>query len=270
MQMPELPEVENVKLSLRKLLPLGSQFRFVKMNRADLRFPFPANLAEKLTGQRILKIERRAKFLVFETEKYWLLSHLGMSGSWREHDQFMIHDHLLLEFESGRKIVFNDPRRFGFVGLFDKATQPSYFENLGPEPLETQFDVEYLFKVSRGKSQPMKSFLLDQKIVAGLGNIYVCEALFCAQISPMRKASRLRRADCERLIPVIQKLLLNAIKAGGSTIRNYTNAEGKKGHFQNLFKVYGRDGENCPSCGKVIRIQKQAGRSTFWCSKCQR
>ena len=268
--MPELPDVENVRLGLRKHLPSGSRSERVTLYRADLRFPFPVNLDKKLKGESVLGVHRRAKYLIFETEKYWLVSHLGMTGSWRAFDGKETHDHVQWKFVNGPTLVFNDPRRFGFLTLFSKKTTPSHFENLGPEPLEKDFHPVYLFHVSRKKNQPLKSFLLDQKIVAGLGNIYVCEALFSAGLSPIKKAMQLTRKNCDLLVPVIQSILRNAIAEGGSTIRDYKNAEGKSGDFQDHFNVYGRDGERCLECRTVIRKRKQAGRSTFWCHQCQK
>lgn len=268
--MPELPEVENVRLTLQNILPKGSRFKKVTLNRADLRFPFPEKMSEKLQGQKLLEISRRAKYLVFETEKYWLLSHLGMTGSWRQFDQTESHDHMIWEFENGPTLVFNDPRRFGYISLYSKDVVPKDFVDLGPEPLGAEFIAEYLFEVSRKKSAPLKSFLLDQKIVAGLGNIYVCEALFLAGLKPARKALTLKLVECKRLVKAVQTILKQAIRAGGSTIRDYKNAEGKSGEFQERFRVYGRDGEKCRTCRKPIRLIRQAGRSTYWCSQCQK
>jgi formamidopyrimidine-DNA glycosylase len=167
-------------------------------------------------------------------------------------------------------VVFNDPRRFGFVSLFGKDKTPTPFRELGPEPLGKQFTAEYLFKESRNRLTPMKSFLLDQKTVAGLGNIYVCEALFMSGIKPTRKAKTLKMEECQRLVPSIQQILVDAIEAGGSTIRDYKNAEGKAGAFQTRFRVYEREGKGCVTCGKKIKWLKQSGRSTYWCSQCQR
>jgi len=268
--MPELPEVENVRLTLKNILPTGSRFKRITLNRPDLRFPFPEQLAEKLKGQRLLNIDRRAKYLVFETEKYLLLSHLGMTGSWRELVADEVHDHVVWEFESGPTLVFNDPRRFGFISLHLKSETPSHFVDLGPEPLSSEFYAEYLFAISRKKNTPLKSFLLDQKIVAGLGNIYVCEALFLAGLKPARRAQTLKLVESERLVKAIQNILKQAIRAGGSTIRDYKNADGKSGEFQERFRVYGRDGEKCRTCRKPIKLVRQAGRSTYWCPQCQK
>jgi formamidopyrimidine-DNA glycosylase len=268
--MPELPEVENVRLTLEHILPKGSRFKKVTLHRADLRFPFPEKMAERLAGQKLLGINRRAKYLVFETEKYLLLSHLGMTGSWRELAVAELHDHMVWEFEKGPTLVFNDPRRFGFVSMYEKHETPEPFVGLGPEPLETEFDADHLFKVSRKKNTPLKSFLLDQKNVAGLGNIYVCEALFLARLKPTRKAASLKQIECERLVPAVKKILQQAIRAGGSTIRDYKKADGKAGEFQQRFRVYGRDGDKCLTCRKPIRLLRQAGRSTYWCSQCQK
>jgi formamidopyrimidine-DNA glycosylase len=268
--MPELPEVENVRRSLKRIVPAGARSRRLTLHRPDLRFPFPLGLSEKLVGERLLDIHRRAKYLIFETDRFWLLSHLGMTGSWRELSTPALHDHLEWEFENGPTLVFNDPRRFGFVSLHDKSRKLDAFEALGPEPLEEDFDAEYLLRISRGKLQPLKSFLLDQKNVAGLGNIYVCEALFLSGLSPFKKARQLKLENCRKIVKSVRKILLSAIDAGGSTIRDYKNAEGKSGAFQNGFRVYGRDGEACRKCRGPIRIRRQAGRSTFWCATCQK
>jgi formamidopyrimidine-DNA glycosylase len=267
---PELPEVENVKLGLSKLLSKGIRNHKLTLFRKDLRFPFPERLAEKLQGQALLSIGRRAKYLIFEFEQYWMISHLGMTGSWRSLERTENHDHMQMEFENGPTIVFNDPRRFGFITLFLRSEVPSHFEGLGPEPLEKDFHAEYLFQASRKKNTPIKSFLLDQKTVAGLGNIYVCEALHRAGVSPRRKAGRTTMKESEKLVVAIRKILAEAIKAGGSTIRDYRNAEGDAGAFQLRFKVYGRAGLSCPKCKTEIKILRQAGRSSFWCPQCQK
>jgi formamidopyrimidine-DNA glycosylase len=166
--------------------------------------------------------------------------------------------------------VFNDPRRFGYILLYPKNIAPKDFANLGPEPLSPQFNADYLLTTSRKKNAPLKSFLLDQKTVAGLGNIYVCEALFLAGLKPTRAAKSLKRIECERLAKAIPAILKQAIKAGGSTIRDYKNAEGKAGEFQERFRVYGRDDQKCRKCRKPIKLLRQAGRSTYWCSQCQK
>lgn len=270
--MPELPEVESVRRGLTALLPIGLPTRAFTPHRPDLRFPFPEGISEKLCGEPVLSVKRRAKFLVFETPKYRVVSHLGMTGSWREvtSDPLIAHDHLTWEFENGQRFVFNDPRRFGFITLFEKSEMPSHFIDLGPEPLEAEFSTKYLFDQSRGKKQPLKMFLLDQKNIAGLGNIYVCEALYLAKLKPTRPARRLTRANCQDLVKQVRKVLKEAIAAGGSTIRDYRNAEGKGGEFQQRFKVYGRDGEACYTCKSTVKIRRQAGRSTFWCPQCQK
>jgi formamidopyrimidine-DNA glycosylase len=270
--MPELPEVENVKLGLRELMPIGQATKAFKTHRPDLRFPFPKDIESKLQGERLLSVERRAKFLIFATPNYRLISHLGMTGSWREikNEPMIVHDHLTWEFENGQKFVFNDPRRFGFITMFKHDEIPVHFKDLGPEPLETEFTSKYLFEKSRGKRQPLKSFLLDQKNIAGLGNIYVCEALFLARLKPTKHARLLTKDQSKKLVKTVQNVLKAAIKAGGSTIRDYKNADGGSGAFQERFKVYGRDGENCRTCRKPIKILRQAGRSTFWCPHCQK
>lgn len=270
--MPELPEVENVARSLSQLMPLGVPVKSLRLNRKDLRFPFPSRISSKLSGQCFRAISRRGKFLVFETDKNLLVSHLGMTGSWRElsKQERKVHDHLELEFENGRTFAFHDPRRFGFMSLYEKDEIPHHFKNLGPEPLSDDFNETYLFEVSRKRKVPLKSFLLNQKIVAGLGNIYVCEALFLSKLKPTKLAQKLTPTNCETLTHQIKKVLFEAIQLGGSTIRDYVNAYGATGDFQSRFFVYGRDGEPCRICAQPIRLLKQSGRSTFWCSKCQR
>ena len=198
--MPELPEVENVRLGLEALLPGGSRSKALHLLRPDLRFPFPESLAERVCGQVLTRIFRRAKYLVFEFENVQIVSHLGMTGSWRAFDEAIAHDHLIWEFENGPTLVFNDPRRFGFLTLFEIGTIPSHFESLGPEPLEKDFNAEYLFEKSCCRRvQPMKTFLLDQKNVAGLGNIYVCEALFSwRRFCQLVKRGQLKRSKSVR------------------------------------------------------------------------
>jgi formamidopyrimidine-DNA glycosylase len=269
--MPELPEVENVRLGLESLLPEGSRCKSVRLLRPDLRFPFPDGLEERIRGQVLQRIFRRAKYLVFEFDNFQIVSHLGMTGSWRAFDEAIAHDHLIWEFENGPTLVFNDPRRFGFITLFEKGASVSHFENLGPEPLEAEFTADYLFEESRGRTSPMKTFLLDQKTVAGLGNIYVCEALYLAKISPLRKAGQLKNSECAPVVAAIRKVLQAAIKAGGSTIRDYRRIGGESGGFQDRFKVYDRAGEKCKrGDGGLIKTKRQAGRSSFWCPKCQK
>lgn len=259
----------------------------VKLNRPDLRFPFPDRMVERLRGARIERLNRRAKYLVAETDRAErLIIHLGMSGRFTILDpaetrpnapgQFVQaqptlpqHDHVEFLTETGARIVFNDPRRFGYMQMFAESDADP-FEALGPEPLSNAFNAEYLTAALVGKKTPIKSALLDQSVIAGLGNIYVCEALFDAGISPRRLASNVGRQRCERLVPAIRGVLQRAIEAGGSTLKDYAHADGGLGYFQHSFKVYGREGHACPKCSSQVQRQVQSGRSSFFCSVCQR
>ena len=269
--MPELPEVENVRRSLLELVPLGARWRSARQFREDLRWPLPEGLSQSLEGQHLLQIRRRAKILIFETDRYLLLNHLGMTGSWRrfEGEELKTHDHLFWQFDHDVTLVFNDPRRFGYLKLFEKQQAEELFKDLGPEPLSAELDGEYLFRASRGRAMPMKSFLLNQKIVAGLGNIYVSEALFRAGVRPRRWARTLKRREADLLAEQIKILLNLAITRGGSTIRDYRQANGQKGGFQDLFQVYDREGKPCRACGAPIAAEFLSGRSTYWCRQCQ-
>lgn len=272
--MPELPEVENVKLSLTQLGTVGQRFDQVELRRKDLRVPFPKGLARDLKGQTLLSIQRRAKYLLFETEKYYLLSHLGMSGSWRPlaSSALKTHDHVILKFVSGLELVFNDPRRFGILDLVMRAKlhDSRWLQHLGVEPLTKDWSGEVLFKGTRKMKGPIKGFLMDQKRVVGVGNIYASEALYAAGVKPQRAARLVTRAECELIVSHVQRILSAAIQAGGSTIRDYRNSNGESGRFQNQFQVYDRANQPCHHCGRLIRAKVIAGRNTFWCPQCQR
>lgn len=282
--MPELPEVETVRRGLQPHLE-GVRLTRIALNRADLRFPFPDRMIERLTGRTIVSLTRRAKFLVAETDTgERLVMHLGMSGRFSIHEaasdaktpgEFVHarltdprHDHVEFETEAGTRIVFNDPRRFGYMQMF--APDDEMFPGLGPEPLSNAFSGAVLHERLQGRKSPIKTALLDQSVVAGLGNIYVCEALFDSGISPKRLAANVGRARADRLVVAIRDVLSAAIEAGGSTLKDYANAEGGLGYFQHSFKVYGREGAPCVSCGKPVARIVQSGRSTFLCSSCQR
>ena len=282
--MPELPEVETVRRGLQPHLE-GVRLTRIALNRADLRFPFPDRMIERLTGRTIVSLTRRAKFLVAETDTgERLVMHLGMSGRFSIHEaasdaktpgEFVHarltdprHDHVEFETEAGTRIVFNDPRRFGYMQMF--APDDEMFPGLGPEPLSNAFSGAVLHERLQGRKSPIKTALLDQSVVAGLGNIYVCEALFDSGISPKRLAANVGRARADRLVVAIRDVLSAAIAAGGSTLKDYANAEGGLGYFQHSFKVYGREGAPCVSCGKPVARIVQSGRSTFLCSSCQR
>ena len=269
--MPELPEVENVRLSLEKQGLVGQRFTRAEVLRADLRVPFPKRMSSLLNGQTVRAIRRRAKYLLFETDDFILLSHLGMTGSWRPFDRKTKHDHLILHFESGQKLVFNDPRRFGLVDLSPKKKigESRWLKHLGVEPLSPEFTTEYLFAKTRKLKVPIKGFLMDQRRVVGVGNIYASEALYAAKVKPSRPAGRLRRKEADHLIQHVQRILKAAIAAGGSTIRDYRNSEGVSGSFQHGFLVYDRAGEPCGVCKSKLLSKIIAGRNTFWCGRCQ-
>ena len=274
--MPELPEVENVKLSLHRQGAIGQVFAKVQVQRQGLRTPFAKDLSRRLKGERILKLERRAKFLLFETEHYILLSHLGMTGSWRTDSgkklKLTKHDHVVLHFTSQLQLIFNDPRRFGLLELVKKTELHTnkWLKHLGLEPLEDEFTPERLFIYTRRRKTSIKSLLMDQKVLVGVGNIYASEALYRAAIRPTRAAGKITRAEAAKLVLSIRQVLQRAILAGGSTISDYRNSEGKDGAFQNEFLVYDRSGKPCVHCGTKIRSNLIAGRNTFWCPKCQR
>ena len=268
--MPELPEVETTIAGLRSVLD-GHVLAGVEPRRADLRLPFPPDLRQRLTGARVTGLGRRAKYGLVETDRGdTMIFHLGMSGRWRiDPGEIGKHDHLVVE--TGQHLLaLHDPRRFGFVHLVPSAELGSYpaFQALGPEPLGDAFDAAHLARVLEGRSAPIKAALLDQRTVAGLGNIYVCEALNIAGISPVRAAGRIGKARLERLVIAIKDVLRAAIAAGGSSLRDYARPDGELGYFAKDWRVYGREGEPCP-CGATVKRRIDSGRSTFYCSTCQ-
>ena len=276
--MPELPEVETVRRGLERRLK-GRVLSRIEVRRPDLRFPLPENMAERLTGRRIEALRRRAKYLLFDLDdRNTLIGHLGMSGRMHIHDALpnasQPHEHIVFVADDGTTVIFQDHRRFGFFDLAGTADLPGhrFFAALGPEPLDDAFDGAELTRRLTGKRTPIKAALLDQRVVAGLGNIYVCEALFRAGISPKRMAASVAGRRAERLVPEIKSVLHDAIAAGGSTLRDYVQASGELGYFQHDFRVYGREGEPCrkPGCGGTVRRLVQSGRSTFYCGTCQR
>lgn len=282
--MPELPEVETVRRGLTPAME-GVVIEQADVNRPDLRWPFPPAMAERLTGQTVLRLRRRSKYILADLGSgETLLVHLGMSGRMlvsgdplgqfvHEHPAAEKHDHVVLHMANGARITFNDPRRFGAMDLMDTATAPQHklLSVLGPEPLGNDFHENHLIAAFAGKNTPVKSALLDQRIVAGLGNIYVCEALFRAKISPTRKAGKIARARVAALVPIIRTVLSEAIEAGGSSLRDFRQADGELGYFQHSFDVYGREAEPCktPDCGAPIARIVQSGRSSFYCKHCQ-
>ncbi len=292
--MPELPEVETVRRGLQPVME-GAKILHAEARRKDLRFPFQKDFAARLKGQTVTGLGRRAKYLMADLGSGdVLLMHLGMSGSFRiemKNDKKTpgefhhlrgkdaAHDHVLFQMSSGADIIFNDPRRFGYMKIIarNEIDEEPLLKGLGPEPLGNEFDAAMLARACAGKSTTLKAALLDQRVVAGLGNIYVCEALYRAQLSPKRQASTLadRRGaptdHAKRLVDAIHDVLNQAIKAGGSSLRDHRQASGELGYFQHSFQVYDREGEKCGRDGSgVIRRFTQNGRSTFWCPKCQK
>ena len=283
--MPELPEVETVRRGLAPVME-GRVIAHAEVRRDGLRWPFPTGMAERLTGARVDRLRRRSKYILGDLSTgETLLVHLGMSGRvlisgaptasfHHEHPAPEKHDHVVLEMEGGARITFNDPRRFGALDLFatgDDAAHP-LLAKLGPEPLGNAFHEDYLVGALRGRTAPVKAALLDQRIVAGLGNIYVCEALHRAGINPKARAGRLSAARVAALVPVIRAVLDEALAAGGSSLKDYRQATGELGYFQHAFRVYDREGAPCatPGCDGTVRRIVQSGRSTFYCPRCQR
>ena len=277
--MPELPEVETVRRGLERLWIKNPLIVDILLKRKDLRFPFPKKLRETLIGKKIMGVRRRAKYLLIDTDDGVLLSHLGMTGSWREVkvgevDKFADdpHSHVELVLGDGRKFIYRDPRRFGMLDYFLKSKEASHprLKALGPEPLNDEFTAEYLFTKSRKRALAIKVFIMNQVIVVGVGNIYASEALFRARIKPTKLAGKISKDESAKLVSAIKSVLNEAIIAGGSTIRDYTQAEGGEGSFQDAHQVYERKGEPCPSCSAPIKAKVIGGRSTYWCSICQK
>jgi formamidopyrimidine-DNA glycosylase len=270
--MPELPEVETTVRGLETVLE-GRRLVRVEARRADLRRAFPPDLRQRLTGATVTKLGRRAKYGLIDTDRGdTMVFHLGMSGRWRiDPEDVGAHDHFLLETDAGRSLSLNDPRRFGSVDLVrtERLAEYAPFAKMGPEPLGRAFDADYLLAALDGRVAPIKALLLDQRIVAGLGNIYVCEALNMAEIAPGRAGGRISRPRLERLVAAIKTVLAAAIEAGGSSLRDYARPSGELGYFSKQWRVYGREGEACP-CGGTIRRRADSGRSTFYCPRCQR
>jgi len=270
--MPELPEVETTVRGLARFLE-GDRIARVVLNRADLRRPFPEGLVQALTGATVTGLGRRAKYGLVHTDRgSTMVFHLGMSGRWRiEPERIEKHDHLVLETGAGHVLALNDARRFGSVDLVDTGLLERWppFAAMGPEPLGEGLTARHLHGAFAGRSAPVKQLLLDQAIVAGLGNIYVCEALHRAGIRPDKEAGRVSLPALGRLVPAIREVLTESIAAGGSTIRDYAQPSGELGYFAASWRVYGREGEAC-GCGALVRRFVQGGRSTFWCAKCQK
>lgn len=270
--MPELPEVETTRKGIAPYV-VGETVKNIIIRERQLRWPIPTSLKRSLKNLVIRKLERRAKYLLFHTEKGCMILHLGMSGSLRVIDNKQPHekhDHVDIVFESGRTLRFRDPRKFGSVlWTTDDPMQHKLINHLGPEPLSDEFDTDYLYTRSRKRTQAIKTFIMDSRIVVGVGNIYANEALFMAGINPNRKAGTVSKARYEKLLMAIKKVLTLAIKKGGTTLRDFINGEGKPGYFRNELQVYDRKGEPCNNCKKPIKMVRLGQRSTFYCSHCQ-
>jgi len=280
--MPELPEVETVRRGLEPVMT-GQVIAHAVVNRPDLRRPFPPDMAARLTGARVVALRRRSKYLLADLDSgETLLIHLGMSGrmlvseavAGNFHPAPAKHDHVVLDMAGGARITFNDARRFGAMDLMPtaQAEQHPLLAALGPEPLGNAFDETYLVARLKGRATPIKSALLDQHVVAGLGNIYVCEVLYRARLNPARKAGLIAARRIAALVPLIRAVLSEAIAAGGSSLRDYRQADGGFGYFQHRFQVYGREGQPCLTQGCTATIARvvQSGRSSFYCPHCQR
>jgi formamidopyrimidine-DNA glycosylase len=291
--LPELPEVETARRGLAPVME-GATFLKVEQRRPDLRVPFPTRFARRLTGRRAVSLGRRAKYLLADLDDGTVLvMHLGMSGSFRiEADgtsavqgthyhapsKLRAHDHVVFHMSSGVRVVFNDPRRFGLMDLVRRADldQSKHFAAIGIEPLGNEMSGATLARLMAGRQAPLKAALMDQRLIAGLGNIYVCEALWRAHLSPDRTAGTLATKTCkptaaaERLAAAIRDVLQEAIAAGGSSLRDHIRVTGELGEFQHSFAVYDREGEPCPRGRGIIRRKVHSGRSTFYCPVCQR
>jgi formamidopyrimidine-DNA glycosylase len=270
--MPELPEVETTVAGLRAVLD-GETIIRAEPRRADLRWPMPVDLRQRLTGARVTGLGRRAKYGLIQTDRDdVLIFHLGMSGRWRvDPTEIEKHDHFVLETGSGRVVALNDHRRFGSLDIMQSGDLMAYkaFVSMGPEPLSDDFDALVLQNALKGRAAPIKAMLLNQNIVAGLGNIYVCEALHMAGIAPTTMSAKISKPRLERLVVAIKEVLTSAIAAGGSTLRDFAAPDGELGYFAKDFLVYGREGQACV-CGAPVKRRVDSGRSTFYCAKCQR
>ena len=286
--MPELPEVETVRRGLEPVLS-GARLARVRANRPDLRFPLPDGFVQRLTGAKILRLDRRAKYILAPLDRGdTLVMHLGMTGRFeiaapegavrpgdfaREVKPDDKHAHIVFETEEGAMVTYYDPRRFGFMDLIptDRVSHHPWFATMGPEPLGESFDAKTLEKAFANRKQGPKTLLLDQRTVAGLGNIYVCEALHRSRISPFKSSGGIAKTRLAPLTLAIKEVLAEAVEVGGSTLKDFAAADGALGYFQHRFRVYDREGEPCPTpgCEGVIARQVQAGRSTFFCPVCQ-
>ena len=283
--MPELPEVETVRRGLAPIME-GAVISLAEVNRPDLRWPLPERMAERLTGRRVLALRRRSKYLLADLDSgETLLVHLGMSGRmlvsgaklgafYHDHPAPQKHDHVVLHMAGGARVTFNDARRFGAMDLMptDQVAAHPLLAGLGPEPFGNDFNEPYLLARLKGRRTPIKAALLDQRVVAGLGNIYVAETLYRARISPLRLAGEVKPKAARTLVPLIREVLAEAIEAGGSSLRDFRQADGELGYFSKHFQVYAREGQPCetPGCKGTVTRTVQSGRSSFWCPACQR
>ena len=270
--MPELPEVETTRRGLAPHLE-GRRIRSVLLRRPDLRWPIPPEVGECLPGQRIVAVRRRAKYLLLDTAAGSALLHLGMSGSLRllpATAPVRAHDHVDVQLDNHRVLRFNDPRRFGCLLWQPSGETHELLRGLGPEPLSDSFDGDYLFAMSRGRNASIKTFLMDQAVVVGVGNIYAAEALFEAGIAPSRPAGKVSRERYERLAIAVKRILAHAIERGGTTLRDFISPDGLPGYFEQELSVYGRGGEPCKQCGARLKEASIGQRTSVWCPRCQR
>jgi formamidopyrimidine-DNA glycosylase len=270
--MPELPEVETTRAGLAPHL-VGQRVTGVTLRRKALRWAIPPAIAKQLPGQRILAVRRRAKYLLVDTEPGSALLHLGMTGVLRvlpAATPVGAHDHVDVGLASGRVLRFTDPRRFGCLLWQPAGTTHELLEGLGPEPLSEAFDGDFLFDRSRGRSAAVKTFLMDQRIVVGVGNIYAAEALFRAGIAPQRAAGRVSRERYARLAQAVKDVLAHAIARGGTTLRDFLSPDSEPGYFETELLAYGREGEPCTTCGRALKGAVLGGRATVWCASCQK
>lgn len=283
--MPELPEVETVCRNLNTIVPKNSQISAWKFWRKDLRFPLPMRNLEKLKSEKICQIYRRAKYIVFEFQDHVMISHLGMTGQWRpfygslQDLEKQTHDHVGFEFSKNQWLIYNDPRRFGFIHFVEAKNKSKYFSNVGLEPVDNSTDLNVITPVFRGLKTNIKTALMNQKYVVGVGNIYASEALFRAGIFPLKSCSKVTLEQYQKLWVEVRAVLNEAIKAGGSTIKDYKNSNDESGQFQERFLVYGKENQECPVCRenfraknlkpKILNIQI-SGRASYYCKVCQK
>lgn len=270
--MPELPEVEITKRGLLEIIGDQRKVKKMKVFNESLRWPIPKEIPDLIKGQEIQSIERRAKYLLWKFPKFTMVVHLGMTGTWRllTTERREKHDHVVITMSDGQELVYNDPRRFGSIEYFMDGEEYPRFGQIGVEPLSDDFNFDYLWTKSRKKEVPIKTFIMDQKNVVGVGNIYAVESLFLSGIRPTRKTKNITKKEAELLIENIKKVLDQAIEAGGSSISDFKNTDGNSGYFQHQFKVYGKAGEECPVCKTKLKNTTLSGRQSVWCPSCQK